>query len=162
MVIKSVPKSIRAKSKRKKYVSPRKRLEAKLESLVRKIVFWRDQNVCVEAEIDGARCNGVPQWGHVIGRHASPWLKYDLMNSTVQCACHNRLHHYGDPTMFLWYSKTLGAKRLTALMLTAKEHIGIVRTEAELQDMIDRYTELWENRPALFDVKTLITRGYFG
>ena len=150
------------KKKRITSKSTRTMLEKRLEQLCREIVFWRDGSQCVERNIDGGRCRGVIQWGHLIPRQQSGWLKYDIGNTFCQCAGHNFLHDKGAQTYQVWYTQTFGAESFRMLEAEARAHTGSKYQIYELEEMVTNYEFLLDNRPSVFDRNDLVLLGYFG
>lgn len=150
------------KKKRTTSKSTRKELEIKLEKLCREIVFWRDGSQCVERNIDGGRCRGVIQWGHLIPRQQSHWLKYDIGNTFCQCAGHNFLHDKGAQTYQVWYTQTFGAGAFKMLESEGRSHTNSKYQIHELEEMVAEYELLLDNRPSVFGANDLVLLGYFG
>ena len=141
----------------------RKKLEKQIEAIAKMIMFWRDGQVCVMAEIDGARCGGGLMWNHVLRQQQSHWLKLDLSNFVCGCGNHNLLDFHGDKTLTLWYCQTFGVRALQALQAEAQAHKGQKRTEYELEEMLAGYDQLYQNRYTTdLDIASLVAGGFYG
>lgn len=142
----------------------RKILEQQLEDICKHLVFWRDGAQCIERNIDGARCGGGIQWGHYIPRQQSRWLKYEIGNTFAQCRNHNNLHDKGAQTMGAWFALTFGVTAVVMLEAERAAHRGDKnQTVDELRDMLDRYTELYQNRYFVgLELCDLVAAGYYG
>src|SRR5512146_3275759 len=117
------PKPVKAKRPKRKRTNPRKELENQVEAALREVIAWRDGPECIEHGIDGCRCGNGLQWGHLIARHASPWLKYDLC-TFVQCGNHNLLHDHDDPMMTRWFLREFGQTAYDAICEEQRTHVG--------------------------------------
>ena len=163
----SKPKPLKALKERKRMgkapVRPgtKQDVAQELEALIRQIVMWRDGNKCIEADIDGGRCGGAMQWGHFVPRSRSAWLSMTLATFR-QCGNHNLLHRYNDPMMAAAVVKLLGPKWLAAITAEQQAHSDGKVYLHDLSERLERYQELWDNRPAVYTVKTLLARGYYG
>lgn len=133
-----------------------------LEDICRRLAFWRDGGICIEQEIDGGRCGGAIQWGHFIPRQQSKYLKYSLSNTFCQCSNHNGLHHHGAQTMGAWYSAKFGEQAHVLIDKMARENVGAKILVSDYRERLEYYIRLYENRPALHDLGTLIQLGYYG
>ena len=155
------PKRVKGK---RRAMPRRKQLEQQLEAVVKLIVFWRDAQACVLADIDGGRCRGDIQWGHFIPRKSSKYLKFDLATFS-QCRGHNFLHDKNDPIFGIWFGKTFGLAAQEALSVEQRAHTGANydQTVDDLEAMLARYLELFENRYYVeLDKASLIAAGYYG
>jgi hypothetical protein len=132
-----------------------------LEALIRAIVMRRDGNRCIEADIDGNRCGGAMQWGHFVPRSRSAWLSLTLATFR-QCSNHNLLHRYNDPMMGLAVTKLLGEKWVEWIAMEQRAHSDGKVYLHDLQERLDKYRDLLDNWPAVYTVKTLLARGYYG
>jgi hypothetical protein len=139
----------------------RKRIEKHLEALSKELVNWRDKT-CVLSEIDGGRCSQLLQWGHLIPQGTSPWMVYVIGNTFKQCSTHNFLHHHKDPVFSDWYTVKFGAGAWHSLCREQRAHIGISRKVWELEEMVEHYEYMLENRPSLHTLELLIELGYYG
>lgn len=151
------PKPVHKRAKRKR-TNARREIEKRTEKRVRDIVFWRDGNECCEKALDGARCGGGLQWGHVVARSRSSWLKLTIENTRVQCANHNLIHHLGDPTLFI----VVGEYRLGKLRDEMQAHRGQKPTAEDLKCRLEVYDMLLEHRPSVFNKERLEALGYYG
>ena len=163
MTIHPKPKPAK-KPKVKRITAPKRRklLETELEALMRELVWWRDGGECVLKSMDGGRCGGPIQWGHLIARQKSPYLKFALGNSFCQCKTHNGLEHWGDPIFGIWYDKTFGVAAREALWEARNAHINRLPPEWELEEWIAEVKDLLDDRPATYTRDLLVERGYFG
>lgn len=132
-----------------------------LEALIRKIVTWRDGNKCIEADIDGARCGGSMQWGHYVTRSRSAWLSMTLATFR-QCGNHNLLHKLQDPMMAAAVVKLLGSAWIAEITAEQRAHSDGKVYLHDLRERLERYQALWDNRPAVYTVKLLLRKGYYG
>lgn len=139
----------------------RKQLEAELETIIRQIVWWRDGGECVEKEVDGARCGGVIQWGHYTPRRQSAWLKFTLA-TFCQCRNHNGLHDRGSQTMAYAIANLLGKEWQARHEVERDAHRrGYKIPIWELEERLERYRTLWENRPSVYTTRDLEKMGYY-
>jgi len=150
------------------YIAAVLKSAAKIEAIVKMIVFWRDGGECVEKEIDGGRCGGKMNWGHFIPRSRSKFLKYDLA-TFVQCDSHNLIHDSrktggGDPIFGLWFTKKFGVLALERLSEIQREHIdGKNHAVSELEEMLAHCDKLYQNRFYVnLDTASLVNGGYYG
>ena len=142
----------------------KKDYEKRLEARVRDLVLWRDGEKCIEADIDGSRCSQTLQWGHYWSRHQSAWLKLTLF-TFVQCSAHNKLHYEGDQTMTAALTALFGDQWDWWIGMVNSERIAHAREIPRIDDLrvrLEVYDMLWEHRPRLHDVKSLIAAGYYG
>lgn len=158
------PQKQAKKSRKARTMPRRKQVEQQLESIVKRIVFWRDGSECVLRHIDGGRCRGKMNWGHFVPRKSSRFLKYDLA-TFVQCDGHNFLHDRSDPIFGLWFSKTFGLAAHEALSVKQRANTGAnyEQSTQDLEVMLERYLEMYDNRFYVgLDLDSLITAGYYG
>lgn len=156
--MKPCPKPTKAGSEKQR----RKKLEKQLEAASKELVIWRDGDKCVLSGMDGGRCNGVLQWGHLIPQKTSPWLVYAIGNTFRQCQSHNVLHYYRDPIFGVWYASTFGAEAWRKISQEHRDHIKIARKIWELEEMLEHYQYMLDNRPALHTFDLLVELGYYG
>lgn len=141
----------------------RRILEKQIEAVVKLIVAWRDGQVCVLSNIDGARCGNGLMWNHIIGQNQSRWLRLDLGNVVFGCGNHNMLDFHGDKTLWLWYVKTFGVTVAEAMQAEKMRHIGEKYQLCELEDMLAHYDNLYQNRhTAALTREGLVRGGYYG
>lgn len=164
MAVIGKPKPEPKRKKARHSINARKVIEQQLEDICKLLVFWRDGAECVERNMDGGRCGGGVQWGHYVPRQQSRWLKYEIGNTFAQCRNHNLLHDKGAQTMGVWFVSTFGTRAACMIEAERAAHRGEKnQTIDELREMLDRYTELYQNRfyvtPILSD---LIAAGYYG
>jgi hypothetical protein len=163
----SKPKPVKALKERKRMgkapVLPgtKQDVAQELEALIRAIVMRRDGNRCIEADIDGGRCGGAMQWGHFVPRSRSAWLSLTLATFR-QCSNHNLLHRYNDPMMAAAVVKLLGPEWLARITAEQRAHSDGKVYLHDLQERLDKYRDLLDNWPAVYTVKTLLARGYYG
>jgi len=152
------------KKRRKKYLTPRQRMEVKLEDMCKQIVHWRDGLECLDVNLDGSRCGGGIQFGHVIPRKQSYWLKYSLSNVGDQCRNHNGMHDRGDPIHIMAFEAKFGKQSLIALRETAKEHAPGKQPMTEMEEMLSELSRLYEERFAhgTDTLAELVEAGYYG
>ncbi len=144
--------------------TPRQRIEEALETMCKAIIHWRDADrVCVIADMDGGRCGGGPQWGHVLGRTTSAWLKYDLSNSFRQCETHNRIHP-SDPIYFDWWRAKFGSRAWRKLNDTMRQRQNQDRPLSEYEDILLELNDLYDARHAhgTDTLPELVAAGYYG
>ena len=162
--MKSCPKpSKQAKGKRKSKKTPRQLLILELSDLCRKITIWRDGCNCVLSDTDGARCNDVSQWGHVIPQGASGYLKHNLSNSFRQCGSHNTIHKYSQIVYLDWFRQTFGNRAFEMLKeasLKTYHQFSIL----DLRELRDSYKELLQNTAvmSLSSFEDKVEAGYYG
>ena len=163
----SKPKPIKALKERKRIgkaaVLPgtKQDVSQELEALIRTIVMRRDGNRCIEADIDGGRCGGAMQWGHYVPRSRSARLALTLATFR-QCSNHNLLHRYNDPMMAAAVVRLLGPGWLARIAAEQQAHSDGKVYLHDLQERLDKYRDLLDNWPAVYTVKTLLKRGYYG
>lgn len=151
----------KAKGHKKTKITERKALEMEAEKLSRELVNWRDVN-CVLKGIDGQRCSSVLQWGHFVPCQQSPYLKYAIGNTFKQCSAHNLLHDKGDQIFIDWYNMTFGNTAYHAMQEVVRAHRYQKPELWELQEWIDRYRYLLDDRPSMFTFDLLREAGYYG
>lgn len=158
------PKPVKAtKTKRIPAEKRRKKLEKQIADIGKAIMYWRDGQVCVMAELDGGRCGNGLMWNHLISQSQSHYLQIDLGNFYCGCGNHNLLDFHGDKTLTLWFVKKFGVDCLEALQLAAREHKGQKRTEHELEEVLAGYDELYQSRFTTdLDLRSLIEAGFYG
>jgi hypothetical protein len=149
------------KKSRAKYVPPRPRVKKELYRVMSLIVRWRDGG-CVQAGKGRVMCWGVETDGHVIER-ADYGTTFDLLNNHDQCQGHNNWHRYHVIDYQDWFERTFGSAAWVHLKETAKacESEKSLST-VELEELLVKFTDLWENRPTVYDRKRLIELGYYG
>jgi len=153
----------RKKTKRVPVEKRRKRLEKQLEGIVKLIIFWRDGQQCVQRNMDGARCGNGLMWGHYIAQKQSHWLKYDLGNVFVQCGSHNYLDFHGDKSYGVWFISTFGVDTAQAMENERNARRGHKHTIDELEIMLARYDDLYQNRFTVdLTMSGLVLGGYYG
>ena len=153
----------RTKTKRVPIAKRKKILEKQLADIAKMIIAWRDGQVCVMGQIDGARCGNGLMWNHFIAQGQSAWMRHDLGNIYWGCGSHNMLDKWGDPILGIWVQDTFGSKAVLALRAEAKAHIKMERTEHELESLLAHYDELYQNRFYVnLDLQSLIKAGYYG
>jgi len=141
---------------------PRKVVEKQLEAMAKQIIFWRDGSECVERFID-PRCRPGIQWGHVVPQGKSPKLVYSLSNVFPQCPNHNLLHNKKDPVYNDWYVRQFGARAYNDLCQFQRDNIGTQYCLWELENMLERYDELFENHFYVgLSIEELVAAGYYG
>lgn len=146
-------------------VAKRKKILCKqLEAIVKEIIFWRDEQMCVQGATDGHRCGNGLMWGHYIAQGQSAWLRYELGNVFVQCGNHNQLDYRGDKSYSTWFADTFGVVAAKALDAERDAHRGKDnRTVIELEAMLAHYDELYQNRFYVSaDIPSLVAAGYYG
>jgi len=144
--------------------TPRQRLQEALEVMCKAVVFWRDgDRTCVISDMDGGRCGGGRQWGHVLARTSSAWLKYDLGNTFAQCATHNRIHP-DDPIYYDWWRAKFGRRAWERLNQTMRAFQNCDHTLSELEDMLDNLNTLYDERfyHGTDSLTELVRAGYYG
>ena len=158
------PKPTKKKKVKRVPVAKRKKiLEKQLADIAKMIIAWRDGQVCVMGQIDGARCGNGLMWNHFIAQGQSAWMRHDLGNIYWGCGSHNMLDKWGDPILGIWVQDTFGSKAVLALRAEAKAHIKMERTEHELESLLAHYDELYQNRFYVnLDLQSLIKAGYYG
>jgi len=158
------PKPEKQKKVKRVPVAKRKKiLENQLADIAKMIIAWRDGQVCVMGQIDGARCGNGLMWNHFIAQGQSAWMRHDLGNIYWGCGSHNMLDKWGDPILGIWVQDTLGSKAVLALRAEAKAHVKVERTEYELEQLLAHYDELYQNRFYVnLDLQSLIKAGYYG
>ena len=160
------PKPIKGDRPRKPKRSKSNRaiLEKQIEDILKLIIFWRDNQICVMQNIDGARCGNGLMWNHFIAQKQSNWLRLELGNVFVGCGNHNLLDFRGDKTLSIWFMKTFGVQAAEAMNAEARAHSGgKKRTMPELEDLLAHYDELYQNRFYIDSTQAgLIAGGYFG
>lgn len=168
MAVIGKPKPTRQpKAKRQPVAKRRRVLEKQLEDIVKLIIAWRDGQVCVMGQMDGARCGNGLMWNHFIAQGQSGWMRIDLGNVYWGCGSHNLLERFGDPILGMWVQDTFGIAAVKALREEAKAHTTKnktgKRTEQELEELLARYDELYQNRFYVnLDLDSLIEAGYYG
>jgi hypothetical protein len=160
----SKPKPLHEKKKRKSTKSRRAILEKQIEDVVKLIIFWRDNQQCVQVNQDGHRCGNGLMWGHYIAQKQSNWLRLELGNVFVQCGNHNQLDFRGDKSYSAWFISTFGIEAAQAMEAERDSHRGSKkRSIPELEELLKKYDELYQNRfyiDSTFD--GLMQGGYFG
>lgn len=152
-----------AKVKRVPIEKQRKILEKQIENVLKMIIAWRDGQVCVMGQIDGARCGNGLMWNHFIAQGQSHWMRLDLGNVYWGCGSHNLLDKYGDPILGMWVQSMFGLPAVIALRNEAKTHVKQKRTFDELTILLSHYDELYQNRFYVnLDLQSLIKAGYYG
>jgi hypothetical protein len=151
------------KPKRVPVAKRRKILEKQCADMVKMIIAWRDGQVCVMGQMDGARCGNGLMWNHYIAQGTSPWMRLNLGNVYWGCGSHNLLDKYGDPILGIFVQDTFGTAAVKALREEAKLHTGIKHTEAELETILATLDELYQNRyTADLTLGGLVLGGYYG
>lgn len=128
------------------------------------IMFWRDGNTCVMGSMDGSRCGNGLMWNHFIAQKQSSWLRLDIGNFFCGCGSHNMLDFRGDKVLAIWYMRTFGVDCAEKLQLEASLNKGKKRTIHELEAMLQKYDELYQNRYFVDsgNLNELVERGYYG
>jgi len=161
-MVKPYPKpETKKKTARKFQPSQRKLLEKEIEKLSRELCSWLWPE-CAFKDYDGGRCGGVLQWSHIISRRKSPYLTYAIGNTVMGCSHHNGLDHWGDKYISGWYVSRFGGDAWIALERESVSHIGKLPAEWELQEWIERYKFLLDDRPVLYTTDLLVELGYYG
>lgn len=158
------PKPVKqSKLKRVPIAKQRKKLEKQIEEVVKLIIFWRDGQQCVMSNMDGGRCGNGLMWNHFIAQKQSHYLRLDLGNVFCGCGNHNMLDFHGDKTLSIWFMMTFGVKAAAEMAARAKENAGHKWELCELEDMLNHYDELYQNRYTVdLDMSSLIAAGYYG
>lgn len=119
-----------------------------LDWLCKSMVEWRDGVTCVLAEVDGAACSTVPNWGHVIPQGGSAFLVYELSNSFRQCSAHNKIHDKVNPEIYLeWYRNRWGALALKMLKQAQIDNRGGTNwDETDYWNMLIEMSDLYSLR----------------
>ena len=112
-------------TKKKKYISPTRRLIAECDDLVRAIIRKRD-NACVTC--GKTREQGRLDVGHLIkrGKHSVRW---DLTNCNAQCSGCNLRHNHYPEYYEMWFIKKYGP--LAYMNLIEKSQKIVTHTEIE-------------------------------
>lgn len=157
------PKPVKEKkAKRAKYVPPRQRVKKELYRVLSEIVRWRDGYKCVQAGTRRGRCYGAMTDGHIIVR-ADYGTTFDLLNNHCQCAGHNDWHRNHEVDYQDWFIGVFGEAAWAHLREKAIACQGEKSmTTPELEELLKRYQELWDNRPTTYDRQWLIDLGYYG
>ena len=151
------------KTKRVPIEKRRKRLEKQCADMLKLIIAWRDGQVCVMGQMDGARCGNGLMWNHLISQSQSAYLRLDLSNVFFGCGNHNLLDFHGDKTLTLWFVSTFGVPALQALQSASRENSGKKRTEAELETLLAHLDDQYQNRfTADLTIGGLVMGGYYG
>lgn len=162
MVAKPKPTK-QAKIKKPKQKTNRQKLILELTRLCQQITKWRDGCICVLADVDGARCNNVSQWGHVVAQGGSGYLKHSLSNSFRQCASHNIIHNDNPLIYTNWYRETFGQKAIKMLedasLITY--HKFSIPDLWEMRDNLERLIRNTVNMQGATRAE-LIAAGYYG
>lgn len=164
MAIISKPKPVKqAKEKKPRQRTNRQKLVAEISNLCREITKWRDGCICVLSETDGARCNQVSQWGHVVAQGSSGYLKHSLSNSFRQCGSHNKIHN-GNPLIYCnWYRDKFGTLAMDMLE-TASKRTYHKFSIPDLWYMRDNLKALLHNTNSMVGatLPEMIDAGYYG
>lgn len=144
-------KAPRASKKRPK--SERRKLEHQLDTLTSLIVRWRD-GVCVLCGSSERLQNS-----HLIKRGKRP-SRWSLRNCNANCASHNFRHNNFPEEYTLWFIRKYGEQEYRDLC--AEAFSDRKYTVPELDELLERYRDLWENRPPVYDEEMLRDLGYFG
>lgn len=119
----------------------RSKLKKKLDKLVKDYVKIRDDHTCQHChkKVDGVSCQG----SHVFSVGSCPSLQFEPLNIKVLCAyCHLRWWHSSPIEATEWFKKTFPERleKLNDLKLQKNK-----LSTADLQDLIDKYTEILKN-----------------
>ncbi len=139
----------------------RKAIELELDSISRKLVYWRDGK-CVESGL--GTCFGQLQWGHLFPQTECRYVRWKLGFAFVQCEGHNQLHvdRTQNHIYYGWYANYWGAQAWLRTNAYAHENKLQKLAVFELTELRDYLFDLWENRPAVYTPADLILRGYYG
>lgn len=152
MVAKPKPtKADRPKKRKKK--TPRQLITRDLDTIVREIVFLRDNQsapLVYKAALDAQGAyeytvnhSGTPQPGHVISR-AKMAVRWDLRNVHKQDASDNLLHEFYPEVYNQWYINTFGLESWNDLINESR-----VISKYSMDDLETLYIELTEIRKRL-------------
>ncbi len=153
----------RVKGRKRKAKTNRQKIVIEISNLCRAITTWRDGCICVLSGVDGARCNEVSQWGHVVAQGGSGYLKHNLSNSFRQCGSHNKIHNDNPLIYTNWYRRTFG-NRASDMLEEASKKTYHKFAVPELREMRDMLYELYDNRFAMngATLEELVAAGYYG
>ena len=147
--------------KKKPDKSGRSLAKHQLYEILSKLVRWRDGG-CVLKETDGQHCSGYDTDSHILPR-GEYGVTFDLLNNHDGCQGHNKLHNSKPSIYYSWFWNTFGIEAWEHL--NEKACYGKTEksmTTDEIREMVKKYQELWDTRPASYTREDLIRLGYFG
>lgn len=144
----------RPKGKRRKAVSERRQLVAKLDKICSEIVRRRDGYQCV---LCGSRSQ--PQCGHVIVR-GRMGTRFDLMNMHTLCASCNLADRYDHHKYTAWLINKFGIHAWDAICEKSEKSWEV----CDLRALLEHYETLLERAKsiAIFDADLIAEMGLYG
>lgn len=126
--------------------TPRKKIEAKLDTITRDIIRLQFKNKCAMC---GSYIEGVnSQKSHVKSKGAYPHLKFDLKNMILLCyRCHIGTWHHEPTEAGAWFKKTFPER---FKYLEKAKQVRTHHSVSDLEDMYAKYLKVLENLKSEF------------